>query len=583
MENINNERFTIDNWRLKIPAGWMWRRLEDCVDILDYLRIPVNSEEREKRKGNIPYYGATGQIGWIDDYLFDEELVLLGEDGAPFFDKFKKAAYIISGKSWVNNHAHVLRALSSITSNHFICHYLNQFDFHGYVTGTTRLKLNQSAMKKIPIPLPPLPEQRLIVYRVEKLLEQVRSAKENLDKVPQIIKRFRQAALKKAFSGELTAEWREKHPDLEPATKLLKRIQDERKKQYEVDRPEQSEGTHENTRKTRKKAEGKKTPTKPKYLESEPLDNSDLPELPEGWVWSRLEEMAQINPRHPANIVPEDAEISFVPMSAIDEKSWKFKEMQTRILGEVRKGYTHFAEGDVLFAKITPCMENGKAAVARNLVNGIGCGTTELHVIRPEGRILPEFIYHYIHQQFFREKAEARMTGTAGQLRVPVNFVKTASIPLSPLPEQKEIVRRVETLFKFADEVERKIERAREQVENITQSVLSKAFRGELTEDFRETVKNWKKLDLEERRKYIFILPEGEQREALYGDKFPLEPAGVLLKRIQEKSGKQEKKEREYRKPELVPLKKGGQGVVKGLFPDKSGCPEPKQLTLWDE
>ena len=197
--------------------------------------------------------------------------------------------------------------------------------------------------------------------------------------------------------------------------------------------------------------------------------------LPDGWVLCKLGEVSLINPRHPPNILPENAEVSFVPMPVIDENSWKLKEMQTRPFGKVRKGYTHFSEGDVLFAKITPCMENGKAAIARNLVNGIGCGTTELHVIRPKIGIPPEFIYHYIHQDSFREKAAAHMTGTAGQLRVPVNFIKEAPIPLPPLLEQQEIVRQVEVLFKFADEVEKRVKDARGQVDKITQSVLSKA------------------------------------------------------------------------------------------------------------
>jgi len=88
--------------------------LENIVEILDSQRIPVNSKEREGRKGRIPYYGATGQVGWIDDWLFNEELILLGEDGAPFLDPYKPKAYLIKGKSWVNNHAHVLRAKSGI-------------------------------------------------------------------------------------------------------------------------------------------------------------------------------------------------------------------------------------------------------------------------------------------------------------------------------------------------------------------------------------------------------------------------------------------------------------------------------------
>jgi type I restriction enzyme S subunit len=86
----------------KLPKGWVKTKLGEVVDVLDSQRVPINSEERRFRRGNIPYYGATGQVGWIDSHLFDEELVLLGEDGAPFLDSDKPKAYIIGGKSWVN-------------------------------------------------------------------------------------------------------------------------------------------------------------------------------------------------------------------------------------------------------------------------------------------------------------------------------------------------------------------------------------------------------------------------------------------------------------------------------------------------
>lgn len=151
-----------------MPSDWRIETLGNCVDILDSQRIPLNNEERENRiQGKAlselyPYYGATQQVGYIDDYLFDEELILLGEDGVLFYDRDKTKAYIASGKFWVNNHAHVLRAKNG-NLNRFINYYLNIFDYHGYVNGATRLKLTQSNMKEIPIPLPPLPQQEKIV------------------------------------------------------------------------------------------------------------------------------------------------------------------------------------------------------------------------------------------------------------------------------------------------------------------------------------------------------------------------------------------------------------------------------------
>src|SRR5438128_6889674 len=129
--------------------GWVTVPLGHCVDVLDGMRVPVNSDERAKRLGDVPYYGATGQVGWIDDYIFNEPLVLVGEDGAPFLDKSKEHAYLIQGRSWVNNHAHVLRAISGLTTNEFIKYTLDSFDFHDYVNGTTRLQLTEGAMVTI--------------------------------------------------------------------------------------------------------------------------------------------------------------------------------------------------------------------------------------------------------------------------------------------------------------------------------------------------------------------------------------------------------------------------------------------------
>jgi len=187
----------------ELPHSWIKTELDNCVHILDGKRTPINSGEREKRKGNVPYYGATGQVGWIDDHLFDEEIVLLGEDGAPFFENFKNKAYLVTGKSWVNNHAHVLKGISGLLLNKFLCHYLNQIDYHGYVNGTTRLKLNQSAMKQIPILLPPLNEQKRIVSKIEELLSKLDSATKLLNKVKLQLKQYRQSLLKATVEGTL--------------------------------------------------------------------------------------------------------------------------------------------------------------------------------------------------------------------------------------------------------------------------------------------------------------------------------------------------------------------------------------------
>ena len=123
--------------------------------------------------------------------------------------------------------------------------------------------------------------------------------------------------------------------------------------------------------------------------------------LPHGWTEATLSELVELNPKHDVKL-PGDTLISFVPMSAVDDVDSVIKEHGSRPLAAVKKGYTHFAEEDVIFAKITPCMENGKAAIAPELVNGIGFGSTELHVLRPRPELLPEYLWLFLRQASFR-------------------------------------------------------------------------------------------------------------------------------------------------------------------------------------
>ena len=251
----------IRNSQNELPTNWEWTNLENVADILDNQRVPINSKEREGRQGNVPYYGATGQVGWIDDYLFDEELVLLGEDGAPFFDPTKQKAYIVRGKSWVNNHAHVLRTKAGIPCS-YLKYYLDIVDYHGFVTGTTRAKLNQKAMRQIPVPLAPPEQQKSIVAEIEKQFSRLDEAVANLKRVKTNLKRYKAAVLKSAVEGKLTKEWRQKNPDVEPADKMLERIFAERREKW------QGRG---------------------KYKEPVAPNTTDLPELPSGWVWATYE------------------------------------------------------------------------------------------------------------------------------------------------------------------------------------------------------------------------------------------------------------------------------------------------------
>jgi type I restriction enzyme S subunit len=146
----------------EIPRAWSSAHVGEAVEVHDSKRIPLSEIDRSKRKGGYPYCGANGIIDYIDDYIFDGEYVLLAEDGGSY-GKFENTTYIMKGKFWVNNHAHILQAVESKTSNQFLKYVLDFMDMNPYIVGTTRKKLNQEQMKKIRMPLPSLDEQRGIV------------------------------------------------------------------------------------------------------------------------------------------------------------------------------------------------------------------------------------------------------------------------------------------------------------------------------------------------------------------------------------------------------------------------------------
>ena len=154
-----------------------------------------------------------------------------------------------------------------------------------------------------------------------------------------------------------------------------------------------------------------------------------------------LGEICTVNPRKKrSGRSTGDMFVSFVPMSAVDGRFGTISVREERPLAEVSNGFTAFEDGDVLLAKITPCMENGKIALARNLVNGTGRGSTECFVLRPGDRVLGEYVYHLVRQPRFREAARRNFTGTAGQQRVPKSFVENAFVALPSLSEQRKIV-----------------------------------------------------------------------------------------------------------------------------------------------
>jgi type I restriction enzyme S subunit len=205
-------------------------------------------------------------------------------------------------------------------------------------------------------------------------------------------------------------------------------------------------------------------------------------DLPSSWAEATLDQVSQINPPGAATAVPDHEPVTFVPMAAVEELSGRMRTDTIKPFGEVKKGFTRFRDGDVLFAKITPCMENGKIAVARGLRGGVGCGSTEFHVLRPHEAADAEYLRYFLVRSAYRRDAQRNMQGAVGQQRVPTDYLRESVIPLPPKAEQQRIVSRIEEVFSEIDEGERALERVGQLVERYRQSVLKAAVTGELTQ-----------------------------------------------------------------------------------------------------
>ncbi|MBM3236417.1 hypothetical protein FJZ31_08980 [Candidatus Poribacteria bacterium] len=200
--------------------------------------------------------------------------------------------------------------------------------------------------------------------------------------------------------------------------------------------------------------------------------------LPEGWGWKPLSDICFINPRKRKDFLREsNVPTSFVPMEAVDELTGKITKKITRPYSEISKGYTFFEEGDVLFAKITPCMQNGKSAIAEGLIDGIGFGSTEFHVLRPKTGVIKEWVYYFIRTTEFRRRAEEHFEGSAGQQRVPVDFIENSLIPLPPtLGDQIAIANELERKMAEVNKIRRAGDIQLEAIEALPGAILREVF-----------------------------------------------------------------------------------------------------------
>ena len=472
-----------------LTADWETKKLPEVCEILDTHREPINNKERNNRiEGKaedelFPYFGATGQVGLIDDYLLDGEYVLLGEDGAPFLEAFKSPAYLVSGKIWVNNHAHVLKANKS---NKFLLYYLSQIDYRDYVSGTTRLKLTQTSMKNIEVPDPPLSTQHRIVEKIEELFSELDNGVENLKKALQQLKTYRQAVLKDAFEGKLTKEWRalrqaQDADDLPAPEELLEQIKAERNAHRERELAE----WEKEVEKWEKDGEPGRKPRKPrKQKDLDPIKQKELDKLsnlPSEWIWIKFGEVFKDSPQNglykPKSDYGSGHEIVRIDNFYNGKMTGKLKKVN---LSEDEISKYRIKTNNLLINRVNSLPYLGKCGLVTKKYSSSVFESNVMKVDLIEKIVVPKLIAHYLSSQTGTTQIRKNAKHAVNQASINQTDVANTLIPLTSVQEQRQILNEIESRLSVVDQLEQTIKENLQKAEALRQSILKKAFSGEL-------------------------------------------------------------------------------------------------------
>ena len=385
----------------EIPGNWKWVRFGDLMWNRDSERIPVSVADRRKLKKIYDYYGASGVIDKVETYLFDEKLLLIGEDGANLLSRSTPIAFLAEGKYWVNNHAHVLGFYVADYLD-FVMHYINSISLVPYVTGSAQPKLNQDNMNKIPVPLPPLAEQKRIVERVEeifRLLDAIDQAQEKYAEDAQILKA---KLITAGIQGKLT----EQLPSDGTAEELYQQIQAEKQKLIK---------------------EGKLKKEKPLPA----IKDEEIPfEIPGNWKWVRFGDL----------MWNRDSER--IPVSVADRRKLKKIYDYYGASGVIDKVETYLFDEKLLLIG-----EDGANLLSRStpiafLAEGKYWVNNHAHVLGFYVADYLDFVMHYINSI----SLVPYVTGSA-QPKLNQDNMNKIPVPLPPLAEQKRIVEVLERVL----------------------------------------------------------------------------------------------------------------------------------------
>ena len=400
-----------DDLPYDIPGSWVWARFGDITYNKDSERIPLSVGQRAALKKTYDYYGASGVIDKVDQYLFDKPLLLIGEDGANLLNRSTPIAFIAKGRYWVNNHAHVLD-MSKNLDMVFVSYYINSISLAKYVTGTAQPKMNQAKMNSIWVPIPPLAEQKRIVTKIEELMpfvEQYEAASTKLNTLnaafPEMMKK---SILQEAVQGKLVPQ----DPNDEPASLLLKKIAEEKKRLY-------------------REGKIKKQKPLPEITEDEiPFD------IPESWEWVRFAQVVNIE----SNLVkPEDHQEKLqIAPDCIGKGNGVLLQKRTVKESGVKSPNHLFFKGQIIYSKIRPALRKAVEAPSDGL-----CSAD----MYPLSTIMDN---HYTLYYILSDTFTNAVTANANRVKMPkVNQeeLNNVLIPVPPLSEQRRIAKRLDILI----------------------------------------------------------------------------------------------------------------------------------------
>lgn len=421
---LSSEKFKDDEIPYDIPDTWKWVRFGQIMINRDAERIPLSVSERQNLEKKYDYYGASGVIDKVDRYLFDETLLLIGEDGANLLSRSTPIAYLAKGQYWVNNHAHVLDCNRQLLCLEYIMYFINAISLAPYVTGTAQPKMNQEKMNSIPIALPPLAEQQRIVAKIEELLPFVDRYATSYEKLEQFNAKFpedmKKSILQYAIQGKLV----EQRPEEGTSEELYQQIQQEKQK-------------------IEKKS--KKSVTTDAFL-----DDEILFDIPETWKWVHLKDIMSVygGKRIPAGKKLTKENTGHIYIRVSDMKDGSVMDTDIHYVPEdiypIIKNYT-ISKDDVY---ITVAGTIGRVGIIPEKFDNANLTENADKLIIYS--LNKEYVMYLMSSPIIqRQIIEA--TTKVGQPKLAIKRIEDMAIPLPPLKEQERIVAKIKELMPYCD------------------------------------------------------------------------------------------------------------------------------------